>query len=99
MPYVDSKAQQEEERLTFLEEQKAQPMRDCPNSPKEKPQLVLFVYNRPPDFLFSSIKMFLLPLLLWIHMSFAMGADSNLLFFAGPSKRIFAGEITGHLLV
>ena len=99
MPYADSKAQQEEKRLPFLDEPKAQPTRDYHYSHKANPQLGLFVYNRPPDFLFSSIKMFLLHLLLWICMSFAMGSDSKLLFFAAPIKPIFAGEITGRLLV
>ena len=44
----------------------------------------LFVYNSPPNFLFPSIKEFLLPLLLETCRWLAMVADPILEFFADP---------------
>lgn len=62
MPYGDSRAQKEEERLPLFDQREAQPMTDCHNSANEMPpHLKLFVYNSPPNFLFPSIKEFLIP--------------------------------------
>lgn len=49
MAYIDSRAQQEEERLSLLHQQEIQPMRDYPNSANENPlHLELFVYKALP---------------------------------------------------
>ena len=105
MPYMDSRAQKEDTRLPLLDQQEAQPMRDCHNSASEKPLHIKF--SIPPmdslftiallNFLFLSIKEF--PFRCYgtcmVTQPWVQSVKRNCLLIW--NKPIFSGEITGYL--